>query len=144
MLAFLDVDDEWPAGNLGHMTNVLLKTNAADVVIGHGQLMRDDADGQERMFVGSPQESFPWYISAALFRREAFAKVGWFDETLRFGEDSDWFRRAAEVGVTVERLPNVSLLIRRHDSNMTRGKSVVELNTLRVFKKALDRERSRK
>jgi len=144
MLAFLDVDDEWPAGNLGHMTNVLSKTNAADVVIGHGQLMRDDADGQERKFVGSPQESFPWYISAALFRREAFAKVGWFDETLRFGEDSDWFRRAAEVGVAVERLPNVSLLIRRHDGNMTRGKSVVELNTLRVFKKALDRDRSRK
>jgi GT2 family glycosyltransferase len=144
MLAFLDVDDEWPTGNLGHMTNVLLKTDGVDVVIGHGQLMRDDADGQGQTFVGSPQESFPWYISAALFRREAFAKVGWFDETLRFGEDSDWFRRAAEAGVTVERLPNVSLLIRRHAGNMTRGKSVVELNTLRVFKKALDRERSRK
>lgn len=142
MLAFLDVDDEWPAGNLRHMSSVLL-TSGLDVIIGHGQLMRDDADGGEQVFVGNPSESFPWYISAALFRREAFTKVGWFDETLRFGEDSDWFRRAAEAGLRVERLPNVSLLIRRHDGNMTRGKSIVELNTLRVFKKALDRQRGR-
>ena len=69
--------------------------------------------------------------------------MGWFDETLRFGEDSDWFKRAAEAGLVVERLPSVSLLIRRHGANMTRGKSIVELNTLRVFKKALDRQRGR-
>ena len=91
--------------------------------------------------MGSPRESFPWYISAALFRREAFTKVGPFDETLRFGEDSDWFKRAAESALTIERLPSVSLLIRRHAGNMTRGKSMVELNVLRVFKKALDRQR---
>jgi hypothetical protein len=143
MLAFLDVDDEWPAGNLRHMSTVLLATPGLDVVMGHNQLMRDDADGQEQVFVGSPRESFPWSIAAALFRREAFTKVGLFDETLRFGEDSDWFKRAAEAALTVERLPNVSLLVRRHASNMTRGKSIVELNGLRVFKKALDRRRGR-
>ena len=55
--------------------------------------MRDDADGRERVFVGSPRES--------------------------------------------------SLLIRRHAGNMTRGKSIVELNGLRVFKKALDRQRGK-
>lgn len=142
LIAFLDVDDEWPAGNLHHMSNVLT-TAGLDVVIGHGQLMRDDAEGGAKVFVGSPRESFPWYISAALFRREAFTKVGMFDEMLRYGEDTDWFKRAAEAGLTVERLPNVSLFIRRHAGNMTRGRSIVELNTLRVFKKALDRQRGR-
>ena len=73
--------------------------------------MRDDADGREQVFVGSPRESFPWSIAAALFRREAFTNVGLFDETLRFGEDSDWFKRAAEAALMVERLPNVSLLV---------------------------------
>jgi hypothetical protein len=141
ILAFLDVDDEWPAGNLHHMSTMLSTTPGLDVVIGHGQLMREDVDGRDQVFVGSPRESFPWYISAALFRREAFTKVGPFDETLRFGEDSDWFKRAAESALTIERLPSVSLLIRRHAGNMTRGKSMVELNVLRVFKKALDRQR---
>jgi len=143
MLAFLDVDDEWPPGNLHHMSTVLLRTTCLDIVIGHDQLMREDADGQEQVFVGSPRETFPWSVAAALFRREAFTRVGLFDETLRMGEDSDWFKRAAEAALAIERLPNVSLLVRRHAGNMTRGKSMVELNGLRVFKKALDRQRGR-
>ncbi len=142
MLAFLDVDDEWPAGNLQHMSKILSTTPGLDVVIGHGQLMRDNADGGGPVFVGSPLDTFRWSIAAALFRREAFAKVGLFDATLLFGEDSDWFKRAEEAGLAVQRLPNISLLVRRHAGNMTRGKSVVELNKLRVFKKALDRRRS--
>jgi hypothetical protein len=36
----------------------------------------------------------------------------------------------------------VTLLVRRHDHNMTRGKSPIELNPLRVFEKALDRKRA--
>lgn len=143
LLAFLDVDDEWPAGNLRYMSGVLGRSPGLDVVIGHNQLMRGDAEGREEPFVGNPLENFPWSIAAALFRREAFAKVGWFDETLRFGEDTDWFKRAEEAALVVERLPNISLLVRRHAGNMTRGKTLVELNGLRVFKKALDRQRGR-
>jgi Glycosyl transferase family 2 len=144
MVAFLDVDDEWPAGNLRHMLEVLSAAPNLDAVIGHGQLMRDGTDGGGQAYMGSPLESFPWYIAAALFRREAFAKIGLFDESLRFGEDTDWFKRAEEAALAVERLPSISLLIRRHAGNMTRGKSMVELNTLRVFKKALDRQRGEK
>jgi hypothetical protein len=143
LLAFLDVDDEWPAGNLQHMSTVLRTTPGLDVVIGHNQLMRGDAAGREAPFVGNPLENFPYSIAAALFRREVFTKIGLFDETLRFGEDTDWFKRAEEAALVVERLPNISLLVRRHAGNMTRGKSLVELNGLRVFKKALDRQRGR-
>ncbi len=143
LLAFLDVDDEWPTGNLQYMSTVLLTTPGLDVVIGHGQLMRGDAAGREEPFIGNPLESFPWYIAAALFRRDVFTKIGLFDDALRFGEDSDWFKRAGEAGLAVERLPTISLLVRRHAGNMTRGKSMVELNALRVFKKELDRQRGR-
>lgn len=141
LIAFLDVDDEWPPGNLQHMAEALLRRPAADVVIGHGQLMREATTGGNDAYVGNPQEGFPWYIAAALYRREAFARVGLFDPALRFGEDADWFRRAEELGVGVERLPTISLLVRRHGGNMTHGKSMVELNALRVLKLALDRQR---
>ena len=53
-----------------------------------------------------------------------------FDEALRFGEDADWFKRAEESDLAIERLPNISLLVRRHAGNMTRGKSMIELNGL--------------
>ena len=142
LLAFLDVDDEWTAGNLRHMSTVLAKNNR-DIVIGHSQLVRDGADGRGRVFLGSPLETFPWSIEAALFRRETFAQIGVFDESLRFGEDADWFNRAEEAALAIERLPNICVLVRRHAGNMTHGKDLVELNTVRVLKKSLDRRRGR-
>ena len=48
---------------------------------------------------------------------------------------------AGESGVTLERLNRASLFVRRHSANMTRGKSLLELNTLRVLKKAPDKKR---
>ena len=65
-----------------------------------------------------------------------------FDTDLDFSEDSDWYTRAAESGLGIERLDHVTLFVRRHDSNMTRDKSLVELGALRVLKKALDRKRA--
>lgn len=140
-IAFLDVDDLWPAGKLAQAIDVFARRPELEVVQGYAQLMqyRDDAGGYE--FIGNPGESFPHYIGAAVYRREVFRKVGLFDTSLQFAEDTDWFRRAGEVGAAVERLDGVTLNVRRHSANMTRGKSLVELNSLRVLKKALDRKR---
>jgi GT2 family glycosyltransferase len=111
------------------------------VVHGHGQLMElDDGSGRYE-YVGNPNESFPYYIGAGLYRRSAFERVGLFDSDLKFGEDTDWYMRAREAQLGVLRLPEVTLLVRRHSRNMTNGKSMTELNTLRVFKKQLDRRR---
>jgi hypothetical protein len=143
LIAFLDVDDLWPKHNLRTLVDFLLQHPGIDVVHGHGQLMELDAVTGEYEYVGNPAESFPFYIGAALFRRRAFETVGLFDTELRFAEDTDWFNRALELAIGLERLPQVSLLVRRHGQNLTHGKSLVELNTLRVFKKVLDRKRQR-
>ena len=58
---------------------------------------------------------------------------------LRFGEDIDWFTRLDESGRALKRLDRISLIVRRHEANMTRGKSLVELHVVRALKKALDR-----
>jgi hypothetical protein len=70
-------------------------------------------------------------------------KVGPFDRTLRFGEDSDWYLRAAELHMRREEIEDVTLIVRRHGKNMTWGKTQLELNLLRVFKGRLDRKRER-
>ncbi len=84
----------------------------------------------------------PDYIGAAIYRKSAFRKAGLFDTTLKFGEDSDWFNRANELNLKVKRLEDVTLMVRRHGKNMTHGKDLVELNTLKVFKKFIDRKRA--
>ncbi|MGZ3313215.1 MAG: glycosyltransferase [Caulobacteraceae bacterium] len=139
-LAFLDVDDLWPQHNLKSLL-AALDGSQADVALGRGQLAQLAPETGELCFVGNPEESFPYYIGAALYRREAFQRIGLFDAEMRYGEDTDWYNRAKEGGLTVQRLDQVSLIVCRHAGNMTRGKSVVELAVLRVAKKVLDRRR---
>lgn len=140
-VAFLDVDDLWPADKLAGAIARLGQCPPLAAVHGHAQLMQYREASARYEFIGNPAESFPHYIGAGVYRRAVFATVGLFDTALQFGEDSDWFRRAAEAGVEIERLEQVTLYVRRHAANMTRGKSLVELNTLRVLKKAIDRRR---
>lgn len=141
-IAFLDVDDLWPEANLECLVGALQRDENLDIVQGYAQLMTLSPTTDRYEYVGNPKESFPYYIGAALYRRRAFEKVGLFDTELQFAEDTDWFNRAREHRLLLERLDQVTLFVRRHGNNMTHGKSLVELNTLRVFKKALDRRRS--
>jgi len=142
-IAFLDVDDLWPERNLDMLMKVLLDEPELDLVRGYAQLFRVDENG-EREFLGNPKESFPNYIGAGLYRKSAFAKVGLYDQELRFGEDGDWFNRAKEKKINMKRLDDVTLLVQRHEANMTKGKSLVELNTIKVVKKKIDRKRAGK
>lgn len=142
VLAFLDVDDLWPDNKIAVMVEALLAYPALDVVQGYAQVMTRNPDSGAYEYSGNPEESYPYYIGAALYRRRAFETIGLFDPHLRFSEDSDWFTRAREGGLMVKRLEQVTLLVRRHGDNMTSGKSMVELNALQVLKKALDRKRA--
>ncbi|MCU0760470.1 MAG: glycosyltransferase [Steroidobacteraceae bacterium] len=142
-IAFLDVDDLWPADNLRVLVEAFRRDPGLQVVNGHAQmLVLDPATGRFEPR-GNPRESFPCYIGAALYRREAFLDVGLFDVTMRLAEDTDWYQRLHESGLRHERLPLVTLMVRRHGGNMTASKSKDELNrsALAAFKKALDRAR---
>jgi len=141
-IAFLDVDDLWPEGNLLMLAEVLLNDPALDAVHGRAQLLVHNAEHNGYDMVGNPGEAFRFYIGAGLYRRNAFTRVGLFDTELRFAEDTDWFNRASACALAIAHPEAVTLHVRRHGQNMTAGKSLVELNTLRVFKKALDRQRA--
>ena len=139
-IAFLDVDDCWPEGNLKLLLEEIT-SGAEQVVYGHAQMMRFNPDANDYECVGGPEEAFPHYIGSGLYRRSAFETVGLFDEELRFGEDTDWYARAAHANLPRRRLKEVTLHVRRHGANMTSGRSQNELNPLRLVKKMLDRKR---
>lgn len=140
-IAFLDVDDLWPENNLKMLMQELQQNPGLDLVRGYAQLFRMN-EINEKEYIGNPKESYPNYIGAALYRKSVFEKVGLYDPELRFGEDGDWFNRAVEKNINMKRLDDVTLLVQRHENNMTKGKSMVELNALKVFKKKLERKRS--
>ncbi|MET4579153.1 glycosyltransferase [Ottowia thiooxydans] len=140
-IAFLDSDDLWPSDMLRELVNTLDKHPEVDVVMGWPQLARFTHGSETGDFYGNPREGFDAYITGTVFRRQAFERVGLFDADLTFGEDVDWFTRARELQVHILRVDYASVIVRRHTGNMTKGKNLVELNVLRVFKKALDRKR---
>jgi GT2 family glycosyltransferase len=141
LIAFLDVDDLWPENNLRMLVDEMLRHPQLDVVHGYAQLLVYDSVAETYEYRGSPIESFPYYVGAALYRKRVFGEVGLFDPTMLLGEDVDWFNRANELKIPMKRLEAVTLHVRRHGRNMTHGKNLVALNTLRVFRKALDRRR---
>ena len=142
-IAFLDVDDLWPENNLKLLVDLMQENLGVDVIRGYAQLFRDSENG-EREFLGNPKESFQYYIGAGLYRSDVFSKVGLFDPTLFFGEDTDWYNRAIERKISIKWLEEVTLFVRRHGENMTEGKTIIELNKLKTIKRALDRKRAAK
>ncbi len=142
-IAFLDVDDLWPENNLKFLVEILQKNQEILVLHGFAQLLDKNKAGNYD-YAGNPEESFPGYIGAGLYRKEAFSIVGLFDEFMKYGEDADWFKRAEELKINLKKLQEITLFVRRHEDNMTKGKNLVELNALKVFKKSLDRVRNPK
>lgn len=142
-IAFLDVDDLWPDNNLHHLMDEILADEHLLVVHGHAQHTEWNQVSGTYEYLGNPLESFPGFLGAGIYKREAFSKVGMFDPFFAYtGEDADWFKRAAELHIPLKKLGEVTLFVRRHGENMTGGKNLVELNALKVFKRSLDRVRN--
>lgn len=142
LIAFLDVDDLWPKGDLGLMVDAILGDGAPDVVQGYAQIMRLMPDSGEYEFIGSPLEVFQDYLGGALYRRSAFDKVGLLDESLIQCEDVEWFYRARYGGLVVERLQQISLFVRRHAENMTKTGSQRQYS-MQALKKIMAHKRQR-
>ncbi len=134
LVAFLDVDDLWPAENLALMVDAIYESPPCDVVQGYPQLMRQMPETGHYAFVGNPLEVFADYLGGALYRRSVFDRVGLLDESLTYFEDVDWFYRARDVGLAIRRLRQISLLVRRHGKNLTHGGTERSLSFLALQK----------
>lgn len=140
LIAFADADDLWPAGKL-ELQLPLLRDAKIDIVLGRVQQVRlseMDGETQSEEFA---EPAFSVNLGSAVIRKSVFARVGLFDETMRYSEDVDWFMRAREAGASIVTIDAVTLLYRQHEQNMTRGKSTTELNVLKALKRSLDRRR---
>ena len=115
LLAFLDADDVWAPGKVRAQVDYLRETPAAGVVYGQWVRWSAQADGS---FAERPPlppdagdertikklsgwiypelllDSVVWIVSA-MVRKSVWDALGGLDETLRIGEDYDFFLRAA-------------------------------------------------
>jgi glycosyltransferase involved in cell wall biosynthesis len=145
LIAFLDADDLWPEHRLETQVAYLRDNPATDIVRGRIEYVTALADTGEGLPQWRPltEPRLVYSLSTALFRRGVFAKVGPFDETLRYAADWDWFVRMKESGITMAALPAVTLVSFRHADNLTNRLDLVHSYTLKMLRKTLARRARR-
>ncbi|MCU0339391.1 MAG: glycosyltransferase family 2 protein [Spirosomaceae bacterium] len=141
-IAFLDVDDQWPLGKLKRQL-AFLESNADTALIWDMvDLVFDNGHVEKQNWADRNTQKLPLMcLGAGLFRKSVFDEVGLFDINLNIGEDWDWYNRAVEKGIKIERTQNVGLLYLRHDTNLTKDLAKLNQQTVFLLKHTLDRRR---
>ena len=121
-LAFLDADDLWLEGKLTQQLAVLVARPSLGFCLSGIENFWEPELGEIPEAVRNSPASGPrpgYYLQTMLAHRGVFETVGFLDESLRNGEDLDWFVRAAEKQVQFEILPPVLVRRRIHGANLT-------------------------
>ncbi len=140
LIALLDHDDLWPAGRHQQLRNLLAADPQLDAVAGWIEVRVEPGGrlGHCGAFQGRHGPSLPW---SCLYRRHLIERVGGFDESLRYGEDSDYHARLCEAGMRLGFSDACSLIYRRHAGNATNqmpdhGNQALELVRRRLVRRA--------
>lgn len=144
-ISFLDIDDMWQEDKLEIHASYLAANPSVDIVQGLIQQItvpEEKSKNQASFEIASQPYQFI-NLGSAMYRNLVFDKIGLLDETLKYAEDFDWFLRAWENNISKVVLDRVMLFYRKHDNNMTKGKQLVDLGFVRIYKKHLDRCREK-
>jgi glycosyltransferase involved in cell wall biosynthesis len=145
LFAFLDADDRFLPDKLDRQWAVLEAQPEVDAVFGHvREFVSPELTEDERLSVRPPSPPAPWTApNLMLIRRDAFHRVGAFDEDLRVGVTVDWYARALEAELCTVMLSEIVLERRLHLSNNGLREREARSQYLHVLKAALDRRRQR-
>jgi glycosyltransferase involved in cell wall biosynthesis len=135
-IIFLDHDDLLPLGRHAKMMQMMIDDPHVDAVFGRLRIRLDpgatpwqwilDLDGRH---VPGPN------LGSGLFRGSFIRRVGGFDESLRFGEDVDYFLRLQEIGMRIALCDVDGLIYRRHATNCTNDQLAVQNSVFDVIRR---------
>jgi glycosyltransferase involved in cell wall biosynthesis len=119
LVAFIDQDDLWASGRLDVAWRALADDPSLDFVLAHQRFVTlgESLPSWFRpRWLEAPQ---PAYVFGAMlgWRTRTWASLGGLDESLRQGDDTEWFIRAKDRGLTSRVLPDVLLHRRIHGAN---------------------------
>jgi glycosyltransferase involved in cell wall biosynthesis len=143
LLAFLDSDDKWSPDKLALQISLLDRRPDITIALGHTRRTWPSSGPGAMPGEFTPGEAeLALSLGASLVRREAFDRVGRFDESYTHSDDWDWFMRAREMGVPIGAHAEVVLFYRRHEGNMTNDTSAGNHFFARMLRRSVERRRA--
>jgi glycosyltransferase involved in cell wall biosynthesis len=120
VLAFLDADDVWPADSLAVRLARLTADDQPELVSGLVEqfVSPELPDEVRRSLRFDPTPSRAQQIGTLLVRRDAFERVGPFDESLPSAASIDWISRARAAELRMAFVDVVVVRRRLHQTNM--------------------------
>jgi len=145
LFAFMDSDDRSTPDRLELQATALAEDPELDMVFG---ALREfispelTPEEQARLRVAKPDPTEARLVNIMLIRREAFERVGPFDEQLTLGSPVDWCARADDANLRSKTLPQLVLERRLHLTNLGRRERDARSDYIDVIKAALARRRA--
>jgi glycosyltransferase involved in cell wall biosynthesis len=144
IVAFLDQDDVW----FPHKLRLQVEPLARDPDLGFTLALTETVlqDGKRPSWITEAQiqDQTGFFPGALVARRTLFDRVGLFDESVICSSDADWFFRAKDARIRYERIDQVLLKRRIHDSNQSNRVEVLHRELLNSVRQSMRRQRERK
>ncbi len=135
-IAFLDDDDTWIDRDFLNLSAELLTSTAA-LTFGDGIMLFPGEERPRRFARDADAKSLEVdntiLISAVCYHRNLHRALGWFDESLPYYWDWDWYLRVARAGYLLGRIAHPVVDIRIHANNMS-GESHAALRAANLRK----------
>ena len=142
-IAFIDQDDRWRCGKLRNQIAALGTQQAPGYSLCHCELLLDAGMALPPTYDANYfSKPFPGYLpSALILHRRAFDRVGPFDTSYRYANDTDWISRATDQGVPCAMLNEVYVDKRVHDTNLGHNAPEMRKDIMRMVRSAVERKR---
>ncbi len=145
LLSFLDADDLWSREKTADQVAFLAEHPDVDAVYGRFrnffQAGADLPAWIDREKFLAPATGTLVSPGTVMVRKRALPRIGWFDETLKTGEDLDWFARFGDRRIRVVFNDHTVMSRRLHGGNISFRRDQGPRDLLRVFKAVIDRKK---
>lgn len=143
-IAFLDADDLWFPNKLKTQLEHLHWQPDAQACLGSVKLFLEEnvllpPNYDREAF---HKEQIGYTPGAMLARRSIVESVGLFDSELSIASDSDWFARLIDQKVPCAIIPDLVLLKRIHEENISRNTPTYRAETYRVVRRSVKRKKN--
>lgn len=139
-IGFHDADDICEKNRFECQMELLLNNSQLKLVYSRIQNFAEK-NANVPSFLQTPELMKPrmGFISSGVMHKTVFEQVGLFNPEIRIGEDVEWIIRANEKGICACTIPDVLIMRRLHENNISKDLSTGHRNLARILLAAIKR-----